>query len=114
MPNTDRAPRVYVPNRGGHNYALAEKFGDLVFITTGRINKGQLARFAQEARRVMEDSEQHDYILVSGLTSVCAICAAVQAHKFPTVNLLIFRKDRYYPHEIVVHEDRGVELPNVS
>ena len=91
----ERRPRVYVPNKAGHDYSDAERFGDLVFITEGVVNKFALQIFYRHAAEAMFDAEPQDYILIASLNSLCAICTAIMARRTSKVRFLLFRKDKY-------------------
>lgn len=103
-----RRPKVYIPNRGGHNYKLAEKYGDLVFVTAGTLDKFDLDKYKSAALLAMEDARQEDYLLISSLASICCVCTAILIHRFGRVNLLIFRRTGY----VVRTVDLNKEPPN--
>jgi hypothetical protein len=107
----ERDPRVYVPNKSYHDFESAEEFGDLVFITEGRIpNRYQLNELAMVCGDALEDAHRDDYLLVAGPTTLNCIVSAILAHKFGRVNFLIYdqRADKYTERTIVLeHGKKG-------
>ena len=91
----DRRPKVYIPNKGTHDYSTAQQYGELVFITQGSINKFALDTIYRTAVACMADSSEDDYLIISSLNSLCSICAAILARKHGRLNFLLFRRDRY-------------------
>lgn len=98
----ERRPLVYVPNQAGHDYTQADSFGEVVYITKGRIRKYDLQAFYEQASRVMSGSAPSDYILISSLNSICAVCSAIMAAKHGIINILLYRQDRYVEYSIQV------------
>lgn len=89
-------PLIYIPNRGPHNYAEAERFGDLVYCTTGSLDKFDTAEMFRELSDAMFDSQPEDFILLTSLTSLCSIACAIFAAKHQRVNLLIHKNNEGY------------------
>ena len=86
---------VYIPNHAGHDYSGAAKFGSVKVITEGRLEKFKLHEFSVICLNAMKDSEEDDYVLISGLASVCAVACSIQSHRFGKLNILVYRGDRY-------------------
>lgn len=95
-----RRARVYIPNRGGHDFSPAAKYGDVVYITSGDINKFQLDKFYRLCVNEMRDAEPHDYLVITSLNSICTIAGAILARKFGRLNLLLFRDTGYVERKI--------------
>ena len=86
---------VFIPNKGGHDYSDAQRFGELVYITSGTINTFDLNHFRDQAYAAMFLATPDDYVLISGPSSTCAITVAIMAAKFGRVNLLIYQRSKY-------------------
>ena len=71
--------RVYVLNNGGHDYRDAERFGGIVFCTEGSVNKWDVAQMYRELDDALLEAHADDYILLSSLTTLCSIAAAIMA-----------------------------------
>ena len=94
-------PKVYVLNRGGHDYAEAERFGELVYCTDGLIDKLDTSLMFRELSVAMKDSQPDDYILLTSLSSLCSVACAMFAAKHGKLNLLLFRGDGYVSRTLV-------------
>lgn len=81
--------KVYIPNKGLHDYTNAWSFGDLVFCTDGQVNRRDLHTMHSELSTAMDEAEEDDYILITGLTALCSIACGIFASRFGKLNLLI-------------------------
>ncbi len=92
--------KVYVTNRGGHSYEAAEKFGEIVYITEGTLNRFATNTLYRAFIDGMADSQPGDYILITSMSVVNAIGAAVFARKHGCLNLLLYRSGEYILREL--------------
>ena len=95
-----RRARVYVPNKSGHDFTQAGKFGDLIYITEGPINKFALGTFYKACMSAMSGAEAQDYLLITSLNSICCIAAGMLSSRFSKLNILLYRRDKYVLREI--------------
>lgn len=95
-----RAPLVYITNQGGHDYTLAQEFGSLVFLTRGKINRYKTSTIYRDMIQGMQDSEKHDFLLVSSLSILNSIASGILARKHGQVNYLLFCDGRYLERSI--------------
>lgn len=97
-----RRPRVYVTNMSGHDYSSALSFGDLVFMSEGKVKRDGINQMYRQAVAVLEESHKTDYIMVSGLASQLAILCACFALKHGCLRLLThdYESKKYKLHEI--------------
>lgn len=100
-------PIVYCTNRGGHDYSPARAFGELVFITEGKLDKWDVSQMVRECRDAFKDSTEDDYILLTSLTTLCSIACAVFCHMHGRLNLLIYKDDGYVERKIVLEENHN-------
>ena len=101
--NSDR--RVYVPNKSHHDFSGAVSYGELVFLTEGRIpNRYQLNDLASGCSKRMEDAIGDDLLLIAGPTTLNCIAAAILGHKFGRVNFLIYDQvaDKYTQRTVML------------
>lgn len=101
--------KVYVPNKSHHDFKKAERFGQLVYLTDGVVNRFAVNQLYRECGAAMKDATAEDYILVSSLSILNAVAASIMAHRFGCVNFLVFdtTKRTYEPREILL-SDRDV------
>jgi len=82
--------KVYVINYSGHNIHMAEKYGELVILTEGRVNIFNTDRNIIEIAEAMPLTE-HDYILISGSPVISFIVAMVASYLgLGIIQLLIY------------------------
>lgn len=87
--------KVYVLNNSGHDYTDAERFGDIVFCTEGNLPKNDISALFRTLSDALAFAREEDYIVVSSLSSVCAIAAGIMADRYGKVNFLVFESGRY-------------------
>ena len=95
--------RVYIVNRGAHDYTDAERFGDLVFCTEGSLNKQDISQMYRELLAALEDSVPEDFLVLTSLNSLCSIACAMFAARHHRLNLLIYSNGRYVPTTLDLH-----------
>lgn len=105
MPNTsENKPKVFIPNKGSHNYSDAERYGEIVYVTKGEQNRYAIGTMVRSWVKVLRSSSPEDYILLSSLTNLCCIGAALFVLRHSRLNLLLFRNDRYIERKIELKE----------
>jgi hypothetical protein len=97
--------KVYVLSKGGHDYSDAERFGKLVFLNIPSYAKWDIDRLYRELQEGMKDATSDDLLIVSHLASHCAVATAILTEWFGRVNFLIFRKDRYEEHKLILNPE---------
>lgn len=94
--------RVYIVSDGGHNYEDAKRFGELIFCTERVIKRSDIAQMYRELGEALLTAQAEDYILVSSLTSMCMVAAAIMADRFGELHLLIYEDGRYTAHDLIL------------
>ena len=97
-------PRVYIPNKSMHDFGPAEKWGELIFLTEGRVNTFKANDLAQVICEGMADSEPIDFVVLSGSPILSGLAMAKFAHRHGRVNLLIYNGVNYESRQIVFPE----------
>jgi hypothetical protein len=101
--------KVYVLGDGGHDYSDAERFGKLVFLNIPRHMKWDIAQLYEALQEGLSEAEPNDLLIVSHLASHCCVATALLVEWFGRVNFLIYRKDRYEEHKLVVNADVTID-----
>lgn len=83
--------KVYVVNKSSHDFSPAKDFGELIFMSVGRLNRYATNDMARTFLEAMKDSEPEDYILPCSLNIANIVAGAVFAAKHGRINLLIFK-----------------------
>ena len=97
-----RRPKVYIPNKAGHDFSDAERFGDLVYLTQGIVKRYSTNHIYRQLIEGMEGAMPQDYLLVSSLSIINAIAASILARQFGKVNYLLFSGGSYMERTVDV------------
>lgn len=87
-------PRVYVVNKGGHNHHDAERFGELVFMSEGTVNRYAVSQMYRQFAECLGKSSEDDYILITGLSVMASVACSIFARIHGRLNLLLFKSSR--------------------
>ena len=82
---------VYIVNKGGHDYSNAKKYGKLIYMSEGMIDRyatGVIYRLFVEKLKNFKES---DYLLLCGSTIMNSIACSIISRKFGVLHLLIFK-----------------------
>lgn len=89
-------PKVFIPNKGSHDYTDAKRFGTLEYVTSGYQNKYSIGSMIRCWKHALIESSPDDYILQTSLSILNAVGLALFALKHGgRCNILLWRKDRY-------------------
>lgn len=101
--------KVFIVNDTGHDYSDAERFGELVVLSEGTVNKYSLTSMRRLLGPALADSDPEDYILHSGPSVMSSVASAIFAAKHGRLNLLLYhaeRKGRYVARTVVFRKGR--------
>lgn len=105
---TDKTPNIYVMTRDSHDLSDAERFGRLVYLTDEILPKFQTNQLFRLFKPIIEVSEPHDYILVSGLSVATSIaCSMFAVTHSGRLNLLLFDSKDF------VYRERRLDLSDL-
>ena len=86
---------VYIVNKSAHNFSEAEKFGEIVFLTSGRLNRFNINDMHRQCTEALSESKEDDYIVPCSLNILNSIACSIFAVKHGRLNLLLFKEGRY-------------------
>lgn len=86
--------KIFIPNHGFHDFAGAEKFGELHVLTKGKQNLLSIGRMAREFESVIQDSSPEDAIMICGPAVMSVILCALFARKHDRLNLILYHQAR--------------------
>ncbi len=87
--------KVFITNKGGHDFSAAEQYGDFVFLSKGSINRYSVGRMYRQFAQGLTYSKENDYILLTSLCVMNIIACVIFALKFNRLNLLLFKNGGY-------------------
>ena len=94
--------KVFVVNKSTHDFTPAERYGDLVFLSSGPMVRFQVNSMARRFWERLKFSEKGDYILLSGLSVMNVVACSIFARLHGRLNLLIYRNGQYYEANTVL------------
>ena len=89
------APNVYIVNKSAHDFSAADKYGKIVFLSEGSMNRYATNSMIREFGEAMKESDGTDYIVPCSLNVMNSIACAIFAHKHGRLNLLLFKDGSY-------------------
>jgi len=98
--NSGEQRTVFIANQSGHNFSDCERYGVPRFITKGLVNRFSVNFIARKWALSLKDSTKEDYILVTSLTILTVVGAALFGHLHGCINLLLYRNDRYIARKV--------------
>lgn len=103
-------PRVFVANFAGHDYSIAEKYGELVFITKGFISFQGLDRVKYRVAQGMMEATAEDWLVLSGTNIINVLAALLWYQRHDCVKILNFDKTTQVYREIIVTRENNEKL----
>ena len=83
--------KVYVINKSVHDFSDALRFGELVFLSEGLIDRYATAKIFRSFHEILKHSEPEDHILITGLNTMNIVACCIFALKHKRLNLLIHK-----------------------
>jgi hypothetical protein len=96
--------KVYIINKGAHDYSAAEAYGQLTYCTEGLVDKFNISQMVRIFEDAFANSHSDDYILITSLTTLCSVACSIFAIKHGRVNFLLFKDDRYIERKVVFNK----------
>lgn len=93
--------KVYVVNRGAHDFSEAQKHGHLVYMTEGFQPRFSVNTAYRRFEFCMQDSSEEDWLLLTGLSTLNAVASAIFAVKHNRLNLLLFNGKTYTKRTLI-------------
>lgn len=87
--------KVYIVNRSTHDFSNAERFGQLVFLSDGPMNRYATNNMVRLFEKHLSTSSPEDYIVPCSLNVMNSIACAMFAKKHHRLNLLLFKEGKY-------------------
>ncbi len=109
--------KVFVVNKGAHDYSKAEQHGELVFISEGHLRPLGTGFMYRKLMQFLTKSNTSDLLLISGLPVMNVIAAGILGMIHGRLNLLLHRHGEYVVHEIklgnLMEEDAMKDLERI-
>jgi len=89
-------PKVYIVNKSFHDFTEAKKYGELIFLSEGSMDRYEINNMARQFKEAFKDSLSTDFIVLCSLNSMNAIACSIFAVMHGTLNLLLFKQGKGY------------------
>jgi len=87
--------RVFVVNKSAHDFEPAKKYGEVIFLSEGSMNRYATNSMVRQFKDKLKDSNDSDYIVPCSLNVMNSIACAIFAKKHGKLNLLLFKDGIY-------------------
>ena len=99
---TPNNTKVFVVNKSAHDFSPAEKYGRLVYLSEGPINRYAINHMHRLFVEKMKDSHEDDWILCTSLGQMNQVASAIFAHKHGRLNLLLYKAGEYLERKLML------------
>jgi hypothetical protein len=89
-------PSVFIVNKSFHDFSEAEKYGKLIFLSEGSMDRYEVNNMARQFESYLKDSSPEDYIVPCSLNVMNSIACAMFAVRHNTLNLLLYKQGKGY------------------
>ena len=86
---------VYIVNKSSHDFSAAEKFGEVIFLSEGPMNRYSTNNMHRVFSDILKESNKGDYIVPCALNVMNSIACAIFAHLHGGLNLLLYKNGDY-------------------
>lgn len=86
--------KVFITNKGSHDFSGASKFGEPVFLTDGEISKFNTSKMYRTLSPLLSNARESDYLLPTSMSVLSIIAAGFFIQRFGKVNILVYEAAR--------------------
>jgi len=87
--------KVFIVNKSAHDFTAADKYGKIIFLSEGPVNRYATNSMIRQFAKAMKNSNGADYIVPCSLNVMNSIACAIFAYKHGKLNLLLFKNGSY-------------------
>ena len=87
--------KVFIVNKSSHDFSPADKYGDVIFLSEGSMNRYATNSMVRQFEEAMKGSTEDDFIVPCSLNVMNSIACAIFASKHHKLNLLLFKDGGY-------------------
>lgn len=93
--------RVFIVNLSAHDFKEAEKYGELVFLTKGRVNGKKINKHARDFVEKLKGMTSRDWILFTSLQSLNWLLGYIMGRmNINPVNILYYSNKKYLEFQL--------------
>ena len=95
-------PKVYVINKSAHNFKAAKKYGHIVYLSEGLMDRYATNNIHRQFLSILKHSKPEDYIVLCSLNIMNSIACAIFTKLHGQLNLLLYKKGGYVERNLIV------------
>jgi hypothetical protein len=88
--------KVFIVNKSFHDFTEAKKYGEVVFLSEGPLDRYEVNNMARQFKELFKGSSPKDYIVLCSFSSMNAIACTIFGCMHGTLNLLLFKQGKGY------------------
>lgn len=99
--------KVYIVNKGFHDFTPAKRYGKLVYLTERPVNPFSITTHMRTFIDLLKNSTEDDLLIASGMSTLVAMAAMILVAKHGKVNFLIYKTeiDGYFKRTIQMKDE---------
>jgi len=97
--------KVFIVNHSAHNFSAADKYGEVIFLSEGPMNRYAVNNMVRQFTKRMEDSCEKDYLVPCSLNMMNSIASSIFSFKHGRLNLLLFKDGSYIERNVVFKKE---------
>ena len=94
--------KVYIVNKSAHDFSPAEKYGEILFLSEGPMNRYSTNHMHRKFTDIMKGSSPDDHIVPCSLNVMNSIACAIFARMHGKLNLLLFKGGEYLERNLII------------
>ena len=98
-------PNVYIVNKSAHDFSAANKYGEIIFLSEGSMNRYSVNNMMRQFTDRMKDSHEDDYLVPCSLNVMNSVASSILSFKHGKLNLLLFKEGNYIERNIVFEKE---------
>ena len=91
---------VYIINKSSHDFSGAEKFGNLIYLSEGPVNRYAVNDIHRKFTEIFKSSSPEDYIVPCSLNVMNIMASTIFVSIHHKLNLLLFKDGEYLERNI--------------
>ena len=97
--------KVFVVNKSAHDYSDAERFGELIYLSNGPMDRYGINAIHRKFEYTLRESLEVDYILICGLTVMNIVACSIFSSLHGRLNLLLFKSGKYIERNLIIGKE---------
>lgn len=95
-------PKVYIVSKSAHDFSDAERYGTLIPLSSGPMNRYNVNNIHRQFEDIMKESSEDDYVLICGLSIMSSLACSIMTAKHGKLNILLFRRGKYVERNLIL------------